>query len=241
MILFQNVSKIYKNENGYEPIALREVNFFIQKGEFVFIIGSSGAGKSTIAHLIVRQELPTDGSILINNTDITAIPAKELPYYRRKVGMVFQDFRLLNGKTVYDNVAFALQIIGASKRDIRRKVPAVLNLVGLADKARSKVTELSGGERQRVAIARAIVNNPPVLLCDEPTGNLDPQTSMDIMEILDKINQNGTTVLVVTHASDIVDSMKKRVIELENGIVIRDEQKGTYIADENEENEEIVE
>jgi len=222
------VSKLYKNENGYEVLALREVNFFIQKGEFVFVIGTSGAGKSTIAHLIVRQELPTDGAILINNTDITQIPDKELPYYRRKVGMVFQDFRLLSGKTVYENVAFALRIIGATKRDVRRKVPAVLNLVGLADKAKSRVSELSGGERQRVAIARAIVNNPPVLLCDEPTGNLDPQTAMDIMEILEKINQNGTTVLVVTHASDIVNALQKRVIELDNGIVIRDEKKGTY-------------
>ena len=228
MILFQSVSKIYKNENGYETIALSEVNFYIQKGEFVFIIGTSGAGKSTIAHLIVRQELPTDGAILINNTDITQIPARELPYYRRKVGMVFQDFRLLNGKTVYDNVAFALQIIGASKRDIRRKVPAVLSLVGLADKAKAKVTELSGGERQRVAIARAIINNPPVLLCDEPTGNLDPSTAMDIMEILEKINENGTTVLVVTHASDIVNAMHKRVIELSDGVIIRDQKEGTY-------------
>ena len=232
MILFSNVSKIYKNEGGFETVALQEVNFFIGKGEFVFIIGHTGAGKSTITHMIVRQELPTEGSILINETDITQIPRKELPFYRRKIGMVFQDFRLLNGKTVFENVAFALQIVGASKREVRRKVPAVLSLVGLAQKAKAKVSELSGGERQRVAIARAIVNNPPVLICDEPTGNLDPQTSMDIMEILDKINQNGTTVLVVTHANDIVDCMQKRVIEISEGVVIRDEKCGSYEKEE---------
>jgi len=228
MILFTNVSKIYKNDNGFETVALKEVNFYIDKGEFVFIIGSSGAGKSTIAHIIIRQELPTEGSILINQTDIAQIPNKELPYYRRKVGMVFQDFRLLSGKTVYENVAFALQIVGATKRDVRRKVPAALSLVGLAQKAKAKVSELSGGERQRVAIARAIINNPPVLLCDDPTGNLDPVTAMDIIEILDKINQAGTTVLVVTHASDIVNAMQKRVIEIQEGVVVRDQKRGIY-------------
>jgi cell division transport system ATP-binding protein len=227
MILFSNVTKVYENSG---TLALREVNFFVEKGEFVFVIGSSGAGKSTITKLIMREELPTEGNILINNTDITTIPRAELPYYRRKMGMVFQDFRLLPAKSVFDNVAFALQVIGASKREIRRKVPAVLNLVGLAQKAKDKVTELSGGEQQRVALARAIINNPPVLLCDEPTGNLDPQTAIEIMEILNQINQNGTTILVVTHASDIVNLMQKRVIELQDGVIIRDQKRGVYTA-----------
>lgn len=224
MILFTNVTKTY--ESG--TTALRDVNFFVEKGEFVFVIGSSGAGKSTMTKLIMREELPTEGSILVNNTDITQIPNSEMPYYRRKLGMVFQDFRLLPGKSVFDNVAFALQVIGASKRDVRRKVPGVLNLVGLSNKAKSKVTELSGGEQQRVALARAIINNPPVLLCDEPTGNLDPQNAVEIMQILNLINKNGTTIVVVTHASDIVNMMQRRVVEIQDGMIIRDQKQGVY-------------
>ncbi|MDR1101490.1 MAG: cell division ATP-binding protein FtsE [Clostridiales bacterium] len=226
MILFTNVTKIF--DNGTE--ALKEVSFYVERGEFVFVIGSSGAGKSTITKLIMREELPTEGGILINNTDITKIPRSELPYYRRKLGVVFQDFRLLPGKTVFENVAFALQVIGAPKREVRRKVPAVLNLVGLAHKAKVRVTELSGGEQQRVSLARAIINNPPVLLCDEPTGNLDPVTALEIMQILNQINKSGTTILLVTHASDIVDMMKKRVIEIQDGIIVRDQKQGVYSA-----------
>lgn len=225
VILFNNVSKRY--ENG--TLALNEVNFFVDKGEFVFIIGSSGAGKSTITKLIMCEEAPTGGSILINRTDITRLPHDELPYYRRKMGMVFQDFRLLPNKTVFDNVAFGMLVTGASKRDIRRKVPAVLNMVGLANKAKARPNQLSGGEQQRVSLARAMVNNPPVLLADEPTGNLDPATAEEIMQILEEINYHGTTVLVVTHASDIVDRMQKRVIEIQSGQVVRDEAQGAYV------------
>lgn len=227
LILFSNISKTY-DESGVE--ALKDVNFYVDKGEFVFLIGSSGAGKSTITSLIMREQFPTRGSIYINNVNITEIPEKELPYYRRKLGIVFQDFRLLPNKTVHENVAFALRVVGASRREIKAKVPAVLDLVGLSDKVDANVGELSGGQIQRVAIARAIINNPPVLLCDEPTGNLDPATAVDIMNILTAINKNGTTILVVTHAQEIVNGMKKRVIALENGVVVRDEKEGVYSA-----------
>ena len=224
MILFNSVSKEYPNG----VMALEDVSFIIEKGEFVFIIGSSGAGKSTITKLIMREILPTSGNILINNMDITRLPQQEMPYFRRKLGVVFQEYHLLANKTVFENVAFAMQIAGASKREIRRRVPAVLNLVGLANKAKSRADNLSGGEKQRVAIARAVVNNPPVLLADEPTGNLDPVTADEIMQILQSINMTGTTVLVVTHANDIVDRMQKRVIELQCGIITRDEERGAY-------------
>lgn len=227
MILFNSVSKRYNNDK----LALNNVNFFIDKGEFVFIIGASGAGKSTITKLIMREELPTDGSIMINNTDITLLPRKELPFYRRKLGMVFQDFRLIPGKSVYENVAFALQITGASAKEVRRRVPNVLSMVGLSHKAKALPNQLSGGEQQRVALARAMVNNPPVLIADEPTGNLDPVNSEEIMQILMDINKNGTTVLTVTHAEDIVNRMKKRVIEIQEGVIIRDEEQGAYVAD----------
>lgn len=225
MILFNSVSKRYNNDK----LALDNVNFFIDKGEFVFIIGASGAGKSTITKLIMREELPTNGSILINNTDITLLPRKELPYYRRKLGMVFQDFRLLQSKTVYDNVAFALQITGATVKEVRRRVPNVLSMVGLSHKAKAFPNQLSGGEQQRVALARAMVNNPPVLITDEPTGNLDPSTSEEIMQILSDINKHGTTILTVTHAEDIVNRFKKRVIEIQDGVIIRDEEQGKYL------------
>ena len=225
MILFDNVTKIY--DNG--TLALDNVSFFVNKGEFVFIIGSSGAGKSTIAKIIMHEELPTRGSVMINNTEVVSLTHQELPHYRRQIGMVFQDFRLLPNKTVYENVAFALQVIGESKRTIRRKVPAVLNMVGLANKAKARPNQLSGGEQQRVALARAVVNNPPILLADEPTGNLDPATAEEIMQLLYDINQNGTTVLIVTHASNIVNDMKKRVIEIQTGGIVRDEEQGKYL------------
>lgn len=225
MILFNSVSKRYNNDK----LALDNVNFFIDKGEFVFIIGSSGAGKSTITKLIMREELPTEGRILIGNTDITMLPRNELPYYRRKLGMVFQDFRLIPSKTVYDNVAFALQITGATAKEVRRRVPNVLSMVGLSHKAKSLPNHLSGGEQQRVSLARAMVNNPPVLIADEPTGNLDPTTTEEIMQILLDINKHGTTVLTVTHADDIVNRMKKRVIEIQEGIIIRDQEQGAYV------------
>jgi len=225
VILFDNVTKIY--DNG--TLALDNVSFFVNKGEFVFIIGSSGAGKSTIAKIIMHEELPTRGSVMINNTEVVSLTHQELPHYRRQIGMVFQDFRLLPNKTVYENVAFALQVIGESKRTIRRKVPAVLNMVGLANKAKARPNQLSGGEQQRVALARAVVNNPPILLADEPTGNLDPATAEEIMQLLYDINQNGTTVLIVTHASNIVNDMKKRVIEIQTGGIVRDEEQGKYL------------
>lgn len=224
MVLFTNVSKVYPNGT----VALKDVNFFIDKGEFVFMVGSSGAGKSTITKLMTREEEPTEGTITVNNTDIQKIRSKEMPFFRREMGQVFQNFRLLNNKTVFENVAFALRVVGASKKDIKRKVPIMLELVGLSGKENCRANELSGGEQQRIGLARALINNPPILLCDEPTGNLDPVTSMEIMEILEKINQFGTTVLVVTHASDIVDRMQKRVIEIDEGKIVRDQRKGAY-------------
>ena len=222
MIFFNNVTKQY--DNG--TIALDNINFFIDKGEFVFIVGSSGAGKSTITKLILCEEKPTSGTILINGIDVGGLKHREMPYYRRQLGMVFQDFRLLPNKTVYDNIAFAMQVRGATNREIRRAVPNVLNMVGLSDKAKVRPHELSGGEQQRVALARAMVNNPPVLIADEPTGNLDPATADGIMQLLEDINKRGTTVLTVTHAKDIVNKMKKRVVEISNGRIIRDEVGG---------------
>ena len=225
MVFFKGVTKVYEKT---DTTALKNVNFYIDKGEFVFIIGSSGAGKSTLTKLILGEETPTEGEIIINNIDVGALRHKDIPYYRRGLGMVFQDFRLLNGKNVFDNVAFAMQIRNASSKEIRRVVPNVLSMVGLSHKAKAMPFELSGGEQQRVALARAMVNKPAVLIADEPTGNLDPSTADEIMQILDDINKRGTTVIVVTHAKDIVDKMKKRVIELECGTMIRDEERGGY-------------
>lgn len=222
MIFFNNVTKQY--ENG--TIALDNINFFVDKGEFVFIVGSSGAGKSTITKLILCEEQPTGGSILINGIDLGCLKQREMPCYRRQLGMVFQDFRLLPNKTVYDNIAFAMQVRSASIKEIRRAVPNVLSMVGLSNKAKVRPNELSGGEQQRVALARAMVNNPPVLIADEATGNLDPTTADGIMHILEDINKRGTTVLAVTHAQDIVNKMKKRVIEIDSGTIIRDEVGG---------------
>lgn len=224
MIKFINISKEYKN--GVK--ALSNVNISIGKGEFVFLVGPSGAGKSTLIKLILKEEDPTEGKIILNNMDITKVKNRKIPYIRRNVGVVFQDFRLLPNKTVYENVAFAMEILGAHPKDIRRNVPMVLSMVDLSKKAYSYPDELSGGEHQRVAISRAIVNNPPILIADEPTGNLDPETAWDIMKVLRDINRRGTTVLMATHAKDIVDIMKKRVIAIEGGKVARDEEKGVY-------------
>ena len=224
MIRFVNVSKEYKNG----VIALYDINIEINKGEFVFLVGSSGAGKSTLIKLLLKEEGITRGKLYLNGTDITRVPNRRIPFIRRQLGVVFQDFRLLPNKTVYENIAFAMEIIGASPKSIRRRVPTVLSMVDLSRKASSYPDQLSGGEQQRVSIARAIVNNPPVLIADEPTGNLDPDTANDIMKVLIDINNRGTTVLMATHAKEIVNSMRKRVIALENGRIIRDEEKGGY-------------
>ena len=224
MIELINVTKEY--DNG--TLALENVNLQIENGEFVFLVGSSGAGKTTITKLLMREENVTSGEIFLNGEDITKITEKEIPYLRRKMGVVFQDFRLLNDRTVYENVEFAMRVVGASKREIRRRVPVVLNTVGLNYKAKMLPTELSGGEQQRVALARALVNNPSILIADEPTGNLNPKTAMEIMEIFENINQMGTTIIMATHAKDIVDVMHKRVIEICDGHVVRDELGGEY-------------
>ncbi|MGB9780518.1 cell division ATP-binding protein FtsE [Caldanaerobacter sp.] len=224
MIKFINVSKKY--EKGV--IALSNINFEIESGEFVFIVGPSGAGKSTLIKLLLKEEEPTSGTIIVNKKDITKMRRKEIPYLRRSMGVVFQDFRLLPNKTVFENVAFAMEVVGAHPKEIRRKVPMVLSLVGLSDKADQYPQQLSGGEQQRVALARAIVNDPSILIADEPTGNLDPDTSWEIVKLMAEINKRGTTVVMATHAKDIVDAMKKRVIALEKGNIVRDEARGVY-------------
>ncbi len=229
MVFFRDVSKKYEKTN---TLALDRVSFYIEKGEFVFIIGSSGAGKSTLTKLMLAEEQLTDGSITINGVEVGNLKPKNIPMYRRSIGMVFQDFRLLNNKSVYDNVAFAMKIRNASKKEIRRAVPAILSMVGISDKAKAMPYQLSGGEQQRVALARAMVNNPAVLIADEPTGNLDPATADEIMGLFESINRRGTTVIIITHAKDIVDKMQKRVIELEHGSMIRDVPKGGYIDEE---------
>lgn len=224
MIKFIDVTKKY--DNGVE--ALSNVSLTIDKGEFVFLIGPSGAGKSTILKLILKEEEPTEGRVEVNDLELTKLSRRNVPYLRRNVGVVFQDFRLLPNKTVYENVEFAMEIVGSSPKEIRRRVPNVLAMVNLSDKANSFPDQLSGGEKQRVSIARAIVNNPPVLIADEPTGNLDPDTAEEIMDVLVDINKRGTTVLMATHAKDIVDKMQKRVLEIDQGIIVRDEEKGNY-------------
>ena len=224
MILLSNVSKTYPNGST----ALDDVSFFIERGEFVFIVGPSGAGKSTLIKLLMHEETATSGQVIINNKDIGKLKRRQIPYLRRSMGVVFQDFRLLSNKTVYENVAFAMDIIGASRKEIRKQVPNVLSLVGLSHKAKSYPRELSGGEQQRVALARALVNNPAFLIADEPTGNLNPKVAMEIMELLDNINKRGTTIIMATHAKDIVDTMKKRVIAIEEGKIVRDESRGGY-------------
>ncbi|MEY8321515.1 cell division ATP-binding protein FtsE [Lachnospiraceae bacterium 46-61] len=224
MINIEHVSKVYPNGSA----GVRDISIHINKGEFVFFVGSSGSGKSTLIKLLLKELDPTEGKITINNVITNDLPREKVPYLRRNLGVVFQDFRLLPNKTVYENVAFAMQVIEAPSKQIRRNVPAVLSLVGLAKKSRSYPSQLSGGEQQRTALARAIVNNPPILICDEPTGNLDPSTAWDIMDLLEDINRRGTTIVMATHAKDIVDMMQKRVVTLRRGQVIRDIQKGGY-------------
>ncbi|MBO8434595.1 MAG: cell division ATP-binding protein FtsE [Tyzzerella sp.] len=224
MIDIRNVRKVYPN--GSE--ALKGVSLHIEKGEFVFIVGSSGSGKSTLIKLLMKELDPTSGSIIINGTDTTKIERKDIPYLRRNLGVVFQDFRLLPNKTVYENVAFAMRVIEAPSKAIKRNVPTVLSLVGLQKKMRAYPNQLSGGEQQRTALARAIVNNPPILIADEPTGNLDPETAWGIMNLLEDINSKGTTVVIATHAKDIVDAMQKRVVTLNKGVIVRDVEKGGY-------------
>ena len=225
MIRFENVSKVYP---GTERPALDNVNLEIEKGEFVFLVGLSGSGKSTFLRLVLREERPTTGTIHVAGKDLNTLPNHKVPELRRQVGTVFQDFRLLPNKTITENVAFALHVLGHSQKEIDSEVPEVLELVGLEDKADRKPSEISGGEQQRVAIARAYVTKPPILIADEPTGNLDPATSIGIMKLLDRINREGTTVLMATHDSGIVDQMRKRVIELDNGHVVRDQVRGVY-------------
>ena len=225
MIIFQNVTKIYEDR----VIALNDATFHINKGEFVFITGPSGAGKSTLTKLITHEEAPDSGRITVADFDVTSLPPKKIPYLRRSMGIVFQDFRLLPKKTVYENVSFAMEVVGASSRQIRRRVPDVLSMVGLTNKAKSYPDQLSGGEQQRVGIARALANKPHILIADEPTGNLDNDTAWEIMSIIDQINKQGTTVLMVTHAQNIVDEMQKRVISIENGIVTCPEEELSYV------------
>ncbi len=224
MIYMEGVSKIYDNGS----VALTDVNVEIPKGDFVFVVGPSGAGKSTFIKLLFQEELPTKGKLVVNGRNVGELQSSEVPYLRRSLGIVFQDYRLLPNKTVYENVAFAMQVIEASRRDIQKRVAHVLELVGLRHKAKSLPTELSGGEQQRVAIARAIVNKPVLVIADEPTGNLDPDTSWEIMKIFEKINRDGTTLVMATHDKSVVDTMKKRVIAIEKGRIVRDEVKGAY-------------
>lgn len=224
MIKLVDVTKVYDNNK----LALKSVNLTIEKGDFAFLVGSSGAGKSTIIKMLFKEIDPTQDKLIFNNTDVTNLKKNQIPFYRRKIGVIFQDFKLIPTLNVYENVAFALKVTGATTKDIKKKVPIALSLVGLSSKFKSFPNELSGGEQQRVSIARAIVNNPTVLIADEPTGNLDPETAMGIMDTLITINKSGTTILMATHAKDIVDSLKKRVIAIENGTIIRDEIRGTY-------------
>lgn len=224
MIKLVDVNKRY--DSGVQ--ALSDINIHVQKGEFVFVVGPSGAGKSTFIKLMLKEEEPTAGSIYINGKDITGLHRRSVPLLRRKMGVVFQDFRLLPNKTVFENVAFAMEILEAPKREIRRQVPVILSMVGLSNRAGMYPHQLSGGEQQRVSIARAMINNPPILIADEPTGNLDPDTSWEIMKILRQINHRGTTILMATHHKEIVDVMQKRVIALEGGRIVRDELKGGY-------------
>ena len=225
MIHMRNISKIY-DDNG--TIALDHVNIDIEKGEFVFLVGPSGAGKSTFIKMLLREELPSAGELIVNGHDVVHMVRRDVPYLRRGLGVVFQDYRLLPDKTVYENVAFAMQVIEAPRRLIQRSVNSVLDVVGLREKYRCFPSQLSGGEQQRVAIARAIVNSPALVIADEPTGNLDPDTSWDIMDIFQRINKSGTTIIMATHDKTIVDRMKKRVIAIEDGHVVRDEAKGVY-------------
>lgn len=225
MITLENVVKSYSTGAP----ALNGISLNIEAGEFVFIVGDSGSGKSTLIKLLLRELLPTSGSIVVNNMDVAALRHKEIPKYRRSLGVVFQDFRLLKDRNVYENVAFAQRIVQTPNKEIKRNVPSILSTVGLAGKYKARPRQLSGGEQQRVALARALVNNPPILLADEPTGNLDPKNSWEIMKLFEDINARGTTVVVVTHNREIVNAMKKRVITMNKGVIVSDEKEGTYI------------
>ena len=224
MIRLENVSKVYKGS----VVALRDISTDIQKEEFVFLVGSSGSGKSTFIKMLLKEEEPSEGTIYVAGKDIGQLPRWRVPYLRRNIGCVFQDFKLLANKTVRENVAFALEVIGRPKHIINQRVPAIIELVGLTDKLSSMPHELSGGEQQRVCIARAMVDRPPILLADEPTGNLDPSTSADIMNLLERLNESGTTVLIATHDHAVVDRSRKRVIELDGGKLVRDQVRGVY-------------
>jgi len=224
MIEISNLTKTYDRSSR----ALKNVNITIDDGEFVFITGRSGSGKSTLLKILLKEVEPTSGRVIVNDMDLGAMPRRYVPKYRRMLGVVFQDFRLLKDKTVYENVAFAQRVIGVPGRTIRDSVPRMLKMVGLSSKYKAFPNQLSGGEQQRVAIARALINRPAVLLADEPTGNLDPQNAMEIMRLLEEINRKGTTVIVVTHSHEIVDMMKKRVITIDKGVVISDEEEGGY-------------
>ena len=224
MLIMNDVSKVYPGGS----VALQDVNVHIEPGEFVFVVGPSGAGKSTFIKMLFREVLPTTGSIFVNGMDILALSPKEIPFMRRQLGIIFQDYRLLPDRTVFENVAFAMQVIEAPHRKIRRQVNNVLDLVGLRHRSNAYPNELSGGEQQRIAIARAIVNDPVFVIADEPTGNLDLETSWDIMEIFKEINSAGTTIVMATHDKDVVDAMGKRVIAIEQGRIVRDEKEGAY-------------
>ena len=234
MIKLEHVSKTYSGTltSAKDVPAVTDISLHIKKGEFVFIVGDSGSGKSTLIKMLLREIQPTQGRIIVNGTDITRLKNRKIALYRRQIGTVFQDFRLLKDRNVYENVAFAQRVIEVPNRNIKKNVPVMLSLVGLAGKYKSKIKELSGGEQQRVAIARALINNPPILLADEPTGNLDPRNTWEIMKLLETINIGGTTVIVVTHNREIVNAMRKRVITIQKGVIISDEEKGEYI-DEN--------
>ena len=224
LIVFDNVVKLYSTGSP----ALNGVSLTIKKGEFVFIIGDSGSGKSTMIKLLLRELVASEGKIMVMGEDLTRLRHRKVPKYRRNLGIVFQDFRLLKDRNVYENVAFAQRIIQVPTKEIKRNVPSVLSVVGLAGKYKARPRQLSGGEQQRVAIARALVNRPAILLADEPTGNLDPDTTWDIMKLLESINENGTTILMVTHNREIVDAMKKRVITMKKGVIVSDEERGGY-------------
>jgi cell division transport system ATP-binding protein len=228
MIEFRGVSKRYSGGD----VGLEAATFSVDRGDFVFLVGSTGSGKSTVMRLLIKELEPTEGTIRVAGRELDAIKHKRVPYYRRNIGVVFQDFKLLPSRTVYENVAYALQVTGGGRKEIRAKVPDILQLTGLSTKLHNYPDQLSGGEQQRVSIARAFVNHPPLLLADEPTGNLDPETSIDIMRLLYRINRTGTTVLVATHDQAMVDKMRRRVLELSGGRIVRDEATGLYARDE---------
>jgi cell division transport system ATP-binding protein len=228
VIRLDEVTKTFKRGRDVEVVALDSVSLEVTKGEFVFVVGPSGSGKSTFMRLLTREQVADKGEVWVAGKNLRKLRRWKVPLLRREIGYVFQDFKLLPNKTVRENVSFALEVIGRSRREIRARVPEVLELVGLTDKAESLPHELSGGQQQRVSIARAFVNNPRLLLCDEPTGNLDPATSVGIMKLLDRINRTGTTVVMATHDQQIVDSMRRRVVELEDGRIVRDQVRGVY-------------